>query len=373
MKMLDATINIIVCPKSLISTWKEHIITHYSQYDLVVYKNQDLSNITIPTVIIVTYDLIWRRPQFEKLKDFTLLLDEAQAIKNSQSKRSKFINKFKFKNLIMLSGTVCAGQFEHLHPFAKLLGWSISKEAFWVNFVNFRIHNAGGIPIKIVVGYKRVEELKCQMRQYGAIFMRSEDVITLPDKIETVVRVQSTKEYKTFSKDSVVDVEGIQLVGDTSLTKLLYERQLASLYNPNKWSALSDLIESTSDRLIIFYNWVAEFERLKALCKTLKRNVSYVNGSGKDLTHYEKDDSSILLGQYQSAATGLNLQKANKIIYFSLPLSADLYIQSMARTRRIRQERTCFYYYLLTNDSIEHDIFQTLLMRKDYNLKLFER
>lgn len=370
MKSLNATYNIIVCPKSLVPNWEEHIKTHYPNYNLIVYKNQDISNISIHTVIIVTYDLIWRRHQFAKLKDFTLLLDECQAIKHTTSKRSKFITKLKFKNLIMLSGTICAGQMEHLHPFAKLLGWQINKDEFWTRYVNFRVHNAGGIPIKIVTGYKNVDNLKLELKKYGSIFMKADDVIKLPESIETIVKVDSTKEYKTFTKDSIVSVESQELVGDCMLAKLLYQRQLTALYNPNKWNALNDLLESTEDRIIIFYNFIEEFVRLKALTK---RPISYVNGRGRDLTAYETQSNSLTLVQYQSGSSGLNLQLANKIIYFSLPLSADQYLQSQGRIRRIGQERTCFYYYLITKNSIEEDIFKTLKKREDYTLKLFEK
>ena len=67
----------------------------------------------------------------------------------------------------------------------------------------------------------------------------------------------------------------------------------------------------------------------------------------------------------------MNLQKSNKIIYFSLPLSSELFEQSKKRTHRIGQKRTCFYYYLITQKSIEQRIFKVLKQRKDYTERLF--
>jgi len=66
------------------------------------------------------------------------------------------------------------------------------------------------------------------------------------------------------------------------------------------------------------------------------------------------------------------LQKANKIIYFSLPLSSELMEQSKKRTHRIGQDKTCFYYYLITENSIDERIYKVLEQRKDYTNKLFE-
>ena len=70
---------------------------------------------------------------------------------------------------------------------------------------------------------------------------------------------------------------------------------------------------------------------------------------------------------------GLNLQKANKIIYFTLPERSELFEQSKKRTNRIGQERTCFYYLMICKDSVEESIYRALQRREDYNQKLFEK
>ena len=95
-----------------------------------------------------------------------------------------------------------------------------------------------------------------------------------------------------------------------------------------------------------------------------------MNGQIKSLKHYEEYDNSITFIQYQAGAMGLNLQKANKIIYFSPPLSSELFEQSKKRIHRIGQGRTCFYYYLTCG--IEKKIYKTLAMRRDYTERLFE-
>ena len=77
--------------------------------------------------------------------------------------------------------------------------------------------------------------------------------------------------------------------------------------------------------------------------------------------------------QYQAGATGLNLQKASKIIYFSLPLSSELFEQSKKRIHRIGQKNNCMYYYLITKKTIEEKILETLKQRKDYTDELFRK
>ena len=152
-------------------------------------------------------------------------------------------------------------------------------------------------------------------------------------------------------------MDGVDIVGDTTLTKMLYERQLCGQYNSGKLEAFRDLIDSTDDRLIVFYNFNAELDAMQGVCDELEKPFSVVNGNIKDLTHYDDTDNSVTFIQYQAGAMGLNLQKANKIIYFTPPLSSELFEQSKKRTHRIGQNKPCYCYKLICKNSIEEKIY----------------
>ena len=161
------------------------------------------------------------------------------------------------------------------------------------------------------------------------------------------------------------------MVGDLTLTKRLYARQLCGQYNAAKLESFMDLVESTEDRLIVFYNFNEELDKLKQLVDD--RPISIVNGSVKDLAAYEQHNDSITFVQYQAGAKGLNLQKANKIIYYTLTQSCEDWMQSKKRIHRIGQEQTCFYYYLMCRDSVEEDVLAALESGRDYTDDLFEQ
>lgn len=370
-KELEANIILVVCQKSKLKDWEEHFNEFYPEYEIISYKKQ-LLEIKDNTVIIINYDLIWRIEEFKKLKKFTLILDESSYIKSETSNRTKFILKLKPTNVILLSGTPIGGKYEELYSQIKLLGWKIKKEDYWNNYIKFFMLDIGGFKKRKVTGYKNVHHLQQMLRQHGAIFMKTEDVINLPEIVEYELKIKNIPQYERFKKDRLIEVEGNELVGDTTLTKLLYMRQLSAMYNKNKYEKVIELLESTEDRIIIFYNFKYEFQKLQEICKRLKKLVSIVNGDTRDLKNYEQNDDSITLIQYQAGAMGLNLQRANKIIYFSFPLSSELFEQSKKRTHRLGQQRACFYYYLITEKSIEMEIFNTLKERKDYTDKLFE-
>lgn len=326
---------------------------------------------------VINYELAFRRKELLQLKDFTLMLDESSLIQNEQAKRSKFIMKLNYKNLILLSGTPTSGKYERLWSQLHMLGWSISKDLFWRQYVDVEYLENEGFPIKVVRGYKNVDRLKQKMRDYGCRFLKTDEVFDLPDQIFNDIKISTTPEYRKFKRDRIVDIEagdGVTLtfIGDTTLTKMLYERQLCGSYNPNKLEALKDLLESSDDRIIIFYNFNNELDSIKELCEELNRPVSEVNGQVKDLTNWNEQNNTVLLGQYQAASMGLNLQQANKIIYFTPPLSSELFEQSKKRTHRIGQKETCFYYELICRNSIEEKIYKVLAERRDYTDRLFE-
>ena len=380
---LGAKVNLVICQKSKIEDWCSHFKSNYKNitvYDCTKFKkdswerfSKQCNNKDIREIFVINYELAVRRPELAHLTDFTLLLDESSLIQNEQAKRSKFIlKKLKPANVILLSGTPTGGKYENLWSQLHLLGWEISKTTYWNTYIDYHFEDYGSVPVRVIDGYKNVDRLKRKMREYGCHFLKTEDVLELPDQIFTTVRVSSSKEYRKFRKDRVVEVDGVHLVGDNTLTKMLYERQLCGQYSKAKLEAFRDLLESTDDRLIVFYNFNDELHKLTDIVNDQNRKISIVNGNIKSLHNYDTYDNSITFIQYQAGSMGLNLQKANKIIYFSPPLSSELYEQSKKRINRIGQNMTCYYYNLTVTGSIEERIYKTLAMRKDFTEKLFE-
>lgn len=381
---LGARVNLVVCQKSKVDDWLQHFHTHYEWqtgghiFDLTDKNDfkEFFDRIYDAGIIVgvINYDLVWRRPELLTLTDFTLMLDESSLIQNENAKRSKFILKLNPANIILLSGTPVDGKYENLWSQIHLLGWNISKDLYWKQYIDYVYEDHAGFPMKVVKGYKNVDRLKKKLRDHGAQFLKTEEVLDLPDQIEQEIKIPISKEYRKFRKDSIVEIDGEMLVGDTILTKILYERQLCGHYNKAKLSAFRDLLESTSDRLIVFYNFNKELESLGEIAEEYQRPISIVNGNQKSLDNYNDEDNSVTFVQYQAGAMGLNLQKANKIVYFTLPLgkgSCGTWEQSKKRTHRIGQNQTCFYYYLLCKDSIEERNLEMLKLGRDLTDELF--
>lgn len=376
LRLYGERVNIVVCQKSKIKDWCEHFKEHYTDYAVFDLTNKkDMQTfITYPIykcIGIINYELAYRREELRKLKDFTMMLDESSMIKNETAKRTKFILSLKPSHTILLSGTPTDGKYEFLYSQLRLLGWKITKTAYYNRYIKTELRSYGGPMFRVVTGYKNVSELKAKLKEYGAVFAKAEEVIKLPEK--KFIKEYSTvsSDYKKFMKDRVIKIDDKELTGDSTLSKRLYARMLCSAYSKDKISRLIDLVNSTSDRVIIFYNFNTELEALRKVL--FDRPISIVNGQVKDLKAYENNDNSVTLIQYQAGAMGLNLQKANRIIYFSLPERSELFEQSKARICRIGQEKQCYYHIMMCHKSVEEKIYECLLMRKDYTDELFRK
>ena len=374
LRLYGERVNIIVCQKSKIKDWCEHFKEHYTDYAVFDLTNKkDMQAFMIYPIYkcigIINYELAYRREELKRLTNFTMMLDESSMIKNETAKRTKFILSLKPSHTILLSGTPTDGKYEFLYSQLRLLGWKITNPAYYNRYIKTELRSYGGPMFRVVTGYKNVSELKAKLKEYGAVFAKAEEVIKLPEK--KFIKEYSTvsSDYKKFMKDRIIKIDDKELTGDSTLSKRLYARMLCSAYSKDKISRLIDLVNSTSDRVIIFYNFNTELEALRKVL--FDRPISIVNGQVKDLKAYENNDNSVTLIQYQAGAMGLNLQKANRIIYFSLPERSELFEQSKARICRIGQEKQCYYHIMMCHKSVEEKIYECLLMRKDYTDELF--
>lgn len=362
----------VLCQKSKLKDWREHFEEHYNLKSMIV-DTKTIHNLQENEVVVVNYEKTYR-PNFKALlemKNYTLIIDESSILGNPKTQICKAVKKMNYDNLILLSGTPVSGKYEKLFFQLSLLGLPMTNREFDKNFLNQKLVSRFGrkfYELDKFNPYKNTHRLKRVMSKLGCVFMKTEEAFDLPEQNFIDIKVDSTRDYKFFEKHSVL--EKYELVGDSTLTKRLGLRKLASYHNKNKLDVVKDLIESTEDRILVFYNFKKELEELVKLTDKPK---SFVNGDVVDKTNYEEHSNSITFMQYQAGAKGHNMQLANKIIFVSPTEKCEDYMQSLKRTHRIGQENTCFYYRLMTRESIENDIYRALERGEDYTDELFRK
>lgn len=369
---------IVVAPKAVCSQWLEHFKSAHPEwlrYDL--QKKQQFTNFVHAEaqnrIGVITYGLVWRRPELMKLKGFTLILDESHNICNPTSKQTKGVMKLKFDNLILLSGTPNGGAYEKLYTQMKMLGYKQNKKQFTDRYCNMFTMESGGVKFQVLSKtnpYKNIDELNKILRDdLHCVFLKTNDVIELPSQHFIPIDVPVTKQYKAFIVNDYIDLGDKEYIAGSPTEKLLYSRYLCGADNQNKIDVLTTLLDGIDDRVIIFYNFNNECDVLTKLCKKLKKKAFICNGAVKQVDEFKKHDKSVLLAQLDSAGTGLNLQYCNKIIYFSPTLKTVVYTQSKNRIWRVGQK--CKSTYWLLKSGIDYDIYNTLDKGEDYTNELF--
>lgn len=380
---------LVVCQKSKVADWVDHFRSHYdidvldltTQYGMEMFEmSMDYSDVPDPfgdmpdAVGVINYDLLWRRPELQNMKCFAVMFDESSLLQNKSSKRTKAAMKLaaRANELVLLSGTPVDGKYERLWTQLNMLGWRIDEKLFWRQYVESETTMREGFPITKVTGYKNEERLVRKMKELGCDFLKTDDVIDLPDQRFIRIDVPMSEYYRKFAKTNVITAFGRDFVGDTVFGDLTAKRQLAAAYSRAKLEAFGDLLDGTSKRLVVFYNFDVELEGLTAELEKRYRSYGVLNGKAHDLLPFFDTDDGVALIQYQSGAMGVNLQQADTCVYFSPPLASSLFEQSKKRIHRVGQDKPCTYYELVSKGTVEEKIYDTLAMRRDYTEKLFE-
>ncbi|AWN03414.1 DNA helicase [Microbacterium phage Count] len=125
-------------------------------------------------------------------------------------------------------------------------------------------------------------------------------------------------------------------------------------------------------RLIIFYNFNYELEILRTLRTTLNYPLAEWNGQ----KHEEIPDTDkwIYLVQYTAGAEGWNCITTDAIAFYSLPYSWKAFHQSKGRIDRLNTKYVDLFYYILRSASpIDRAIWKTLMTKKSFNEKRYEK
>ena len=138
-----------------------------------------------------------------------------------------------------------------------------------------------------------------------------------------------------------------------------------------KW--LDDLLDCINDRLVVFYNFNVERDRIIKLLEKKKIPYSEYSGRTKSFDEFKNNEKSVALCQYKSASTGINdLVVSNKCVFYSLPTEYIDFIQSKKRLDRIGQTKKPLFYYLICKDTVEEKIYWRLMQGKDFDDKMFQ-
>ena len=180
------------------------------------------------------------------------------------------------------------------------------------------------------------------------------------------------KKYKELEKDLVLelDKDDITAANAAVLTNKLLQMSNGAIYSEKhevveihqeKLKALLDIIETANGKpVLVFYSFKHDFDRIVEFLKSKKIKAVGLKDS-KDIKKWNEGKIPILLIHPASAGHGLNLQYGgNIIVWFGLTWSLELYQQANARLHRQGQKETVVINHIVSKDTVDEDVMQSL-------------
>lgn len=297
----------------------------------------------------------------QNYSDYYIIIDEAHKIKNSQSKQGKgayLLCRATSRGYSLLSGTPMSKWADAVN-YAKVTGLVRNKTEFYRRFVVEQPSYAH--KGKDIVGYRDTDTLA---RWWSSIALRgrSEEFVELPKKqiIGVDIPIKRTGYLKMLKTKMTSDGKPLD-----NIPKFVWALREYSEVAPEKISWVVDKVEGL-DNCLIFVNTLSAIE---ALSKAFEKNhIDYGVWHGA-----KKDDfasKNVMIVQYQSGGTGLNLQKFSTTIFLSPCYSFIDYTQAVGRTYRNGQPNKCTFYHLKAKGTIEAAIYKKLKEKKDFDSNL---
>lgn len=299
------------------------------------------------------------------------IIDEIHKCKNSQSKQGKAIHCCCSYYRLALTGTPLMNNPVDLY---NVLKWLEVENHSLTYFKNLYCE-MGGFGGYEIIGYKNLDQLENSLNK-NMLRRRKEEVLDLPPKIYTdeLLDLDSSQDklYRDVTNQIIEDVDRIMLLPNP-LTELIRLRQVTS--NPNiltsknitnvKYDRILDILESTTDKVIIFSNWTKVINPLYIKLSSLGYNPALVTGESKDpileMNKFQSDNTcKVILGTTPALGTGYTLTAANTVIFIDEPWSKAIKDQAEDRCHRIGTKGTVNIITLICKDTIDERIHQII-------------
>ncbi|WP_010677134.1 DEAD/DEAH box helicase [Bacillus timonensis] len=391
---------LIICPTSVLGNWQKElekfgpdlrVHLHYGSNRL---KGEEFTQgVNEADIVLTSYGLSHLDEEEISSYDWgTICLDEAQNIKNAQTKQSRAIRKLKSDHNIALTGTPMENRLTELWSIFDFInrGYLGSLGGFQKRFVS---------PIEKDHDEETIAQLQRLIKPFLLRRTKNDEAVALnlPDKLEQKeycsLTVEQASIYEQLVKDTLDQVEqlaGMQRKG--LILKMLGQlKQVCdhpALYlkeqtptnidersvKMEKLLELVDHIRDQDESCLIFTQYIQMGEMIQdVLQKRFNESVQFLNGSvpkvqrDKMIEGFQNREFNILILSLKAGGTGLNLTEANHVIHYDRWWNPAVENQATDRAYRIGQKRFVHVHKLISTGTLEEKIDEMLEKKQSLN------
>jgi SNF2 family DNA or RNA helicase len=379
---------LLVCPTSVVNNWLKEAERFTPSLKLMVHHGAGRSKeakfkqaAEQSDIVISSYSLLHRDlAHLREVEWNGLVLDEAQNIKNAETKQAKAAKAIQCNYRVALTGTPVENNVGDLWSIMDFLnpGFLGNQNAFRKNFF---------FPIQMTGDVEAQERLKRITQPFILRRLKTDrSIITdLPEKQESKVYCQLTKEQASLyaavlkdMQDKLEDAEGMQRRGLVlaTLSKLKqvcnHPAQFLGDNSPvpgrsGKLARLTEIMDEIlqeKDKVLIFSQFVEMGDLLKPYLEdqfgypVLFLHGGVVKKKRDEMVEQFQNDAGlpIFLLSIKAGGTGLNLTQANHVIHFDRWWNPAVENQATDRAFRIGQKKNVQVHKFVCTGTLEEKI-----------------
>ncbi|XVL44990.1 DEAD/DEAH box helicase [Staphylococcus equorum] len=389
---LDVDKVLVIAPKRVAEdTWAQEVEkwTHLSHLDVSLVlgtpkQREQALDRNADIYVTNKENTKWICERFKKDWPFDMVvIDELSTFKNSDSQRFKILKKkwSLFDRFVGLTGTPAPKNIMDLWAQIYLIDGGERLGKFKTHFRQRYFY-----PTHKVAEHTFNWELKdgakdeiYKMISDVTVSMESKDYLEMPERVDTVKEAKLSKKeralYDELEQNMVIendidDDKDIVALNSASLSNKLLQMSNGAVYaddgsithiHDKKLELLDEIIEESQGQpILVMYNYKHDKERL------LER-YSFAETLDSDdyMERWNNGEIQMLITHPASAGHGLNLQYGGSImVWFGLTWNLEYYEQANARLYRQGQKKTTVIHHLLTENSIDQKVYESLKNKK---------
>jgi superfamily II DNA or RNA helicase len=321
-----------------------------------------------------------------------IVLDEAQRIKNWESKTSRAVKRLRSRYAFVLTGTPLENKLEELYSIVQFVDDRRLGPAF--QFLHdHRIVDAEGR----LLGYRNLDKIREKLQPILLRRTRPEVLSQLPARTETTVYVEMADAQRApyaensytlarlLQKKYLTEVDRRRILACITNLRMLCD----STYLLDKQTTVSPKLEELEEllrellgtaephKVVLFSQWEQMLQQSADMVEKLDVGFAMLHGNipGKQrrglLERFRNDPDCRVFLSTDAGGTGLNLQVADTVINLEVPWNPAVLEQRIARVHRMGQHRPVQVFNLVMRDSIEERVLRTLEVKRSLFAEVF--
>jgi len=374
---------LIVLPTSLIFNWK-HEAARFAP-DLRVLslhgpeRKSRFAEIPGNDVILTTYPLLWRDAgELMRYSYHLLILDEAQTVKNAQSRGAEAVRRIETRHRLCLTGTPLENhlgelwsQFDFLLP--GFLGGSRQFARHWRTPIekqnDSRRRDLLARRIRPFILRRKKEDVAQELPPKTIIVRNVELEGGQRDLYETVraamdVKVRDEIASKGFSRSQIVILDALlklrQVCCDPRLVKVGSARKVRERAKLDLLMAMLPELVDEGRRILVFSQFTSMLALIEHELSASGLDYALLTGDTSDretpISRFQNGEVPIFLISLKAGGVGLNLTAADTVIHYDPWWNPAVENQATDRAHRLGQDKPVFVYKLIVSGSIEEKI-----------------